>query len=214
MLRQAWASITRDDQRTRAAQREAVRLRLAQIQLRLARLTDAYLDGVLSKDDVEQRKTTLLIERRELDERQAEEQERNGSLQNILELADRASELYEQAQPADRRALVQILLSNRLVDGRTPHFRLAPPFDSVATALGVSSGPSRATARTAGAQLPERQLRTSHSSAAAARRTAKKIFKAISQFVATADASVPERIHQLLHPAVERPKHWFGRQAA
>jgi len=39
-------------------------LRLGNLQTRLARLTDAYLDGVIDKDIFEERKSVLLLERR------------------------------------------------------------------------------------------------------------------------------------------------------
>ena len=77
-------------------------------------------------------KRLLLLERRDLEDASARTAENqlsaSDTLKEFLELADRACLLYEKALPQERRQLIQIVTSNRLVDGRTPLFTLGFPF--------------------------------------------------------------------------------------
>jgi DNA invertase Pin-like site-specific DNA recombinase len=56
---------------SQASRVNAIRLQLAQIDERLHRLTDAYIDGVIERDIFEHRKADLLLERKSTEEAQA-----------------------------------------------------------------------------------------------------------------------------------------------
>jgi hypothetical protein len=214
-IRGAWDSIMADEHDTERAQREGDRLRREQLERRQHRLTEAYLDGAIDRHEWVQRKTALEIECQELRRERPHADEMSTTVADVLELADQAHLLYEHAHPDERRELLEIFFSNRTVDGRSPQMTLAPPFDTVAMADSKQTGgPHRSTARTDGAELLEQHIRTATESVASAEACARELFNAISPVVATADAGMANRIHQLLHPAVARPKPTFGRQAA
>lgn len=126
---------------------ESLRLRLANVTARLDRLTDAYLESSLEKVEFEQRKATLLMERRETEQMMNKGGDAGNPTEafaKFLELANRAYLLYENANPEERRELIEIVTSNRVVDGRTPMFTLASPFDELAKeAEKHSGGPAR-----------------------------------------------------------------------
>jgi site-specific DNA recombinase len=184
-LRDEFAAMAREDSFRRQQRDEGLRLRLASVHGRLDRLTDAYLDGTLDKAELAERKTALLMERRELEDQRAhpgKDHESAASLLAFLELADRAYLLYEKALPAERRELIELLTSNRLVEGRTPRFTLASPFDELAVeAQKQSGGPSRSRARTEA--------------------TVKRLLTLMSRFLVSSKASaLCQRVHDVVRP--------------
>jgi hypothetical protein len=122
----------------------SLRLRLAQNQDRLRRLTDAYIDRMIDKELFEERKEALLFERREIEESLAASAETQtgfaARLGEILELAANASLRYEMAEPDEKRDLLKLLTSNRTVECKTLGFMLSPPFDEIAKRLESSYG--------------------------------------------------------------------------
>jgi site-specific DNA recombinase len=94
-------------------------LKLAQIKDRLNRLTDAYLDQTLDKAMFEERKKSLLMEQKAAEECLMN-LKRNGAqhldrLEKFLELAGNAWLSYQLAFPEEKREMVEMATSNRLV---------------------------------------------------------------------------------------------------
>ncbi|MDA2924536.1 recombinase family protein [Acidobacteria bacterium AH-259-L09] len=132
---------------------EGLSLNLDQTQDRLCRLTDAYLDGVIEKELFEERKKALLMERKSLEE--TLEDLVNGSrkvpdrLAEFLELAGSAYLKYKMGLPEEKRDLVRIVTSNRLLVDKSVVVKLAPPFSEVANRFQNSNGaPQRDIPRT------------------------------------------------------------------
>jgi site-specific DNA recombinase len=123
---------------------EALRLQIVQIEDRLNRLTDAYIDRLIEKELFEQRKGALLAERTELEQRFAEcrggKVSPSGALENFLERADSAYLAYKRGLPEEKRDLLDSLTSNRAVSGKTPEIMLAFPFNEVANRIESSDG--------------------------------------------------------------------------
>ncbi len=131
----------------------ALRLRLRNLQERLGRLTDAFVDGHVEKALFEERKTAVLLERRHMEEQIAEIEAGGGSIidriAENLELAETAYGQYEMAEPAEKRELVRKLTSNRVVDGRNVELTLLFPFDMLADRFrNANSAPFRDIPRT------------------------------------------------------------------
>lgn len=136
-----------------------LQLQLGQIEDRITRLTDAYIDRLIDKDTFEQRKTTLLMERRQLEDSLSEWQggKRNEAdeLQKILERGDSAYSGYNSGNVPDKRDLVDTITSNRLLDGKSLEVALSSPFDVIATRTQTLDGsPSRDVPRTWKRVLP------------------------------------------------------------
>ena len=131
----------------------ALTLQLAQIDDRLNRLTDAYIDRLIEKDLFEQRKSALLMERTDLQQRLAEWKsgKRNPAdeLQVFLERADSAYLAYKLGLAEEKRDLLASLTSNRVISGKTPEIMLASPFNEVANRFeSTDGGPRRDIPRT------------------------------------------------------------------
>lgn len=132
---------------------DALEIRLAQLKDRLNTLTDAYLDNTIDREMFEQRKTSLLMERRELEDQIQET--RNGSpgaaqqIDKLLELTKGAYSQYVSGLPQERREVVLETFSNRTLCHKTLEISYALPFTELAMCLkNTSGGPSRANART------------------------------------------------------------------
>ena len=128
----------------REAEINALNLRISNLQDRLARLTDAYIDRMVEKDIFEQRKAALLMERKDLEERVAALRDGGRSipdrLAEFLELAGSAYLQYKLGLPEEKRDLLRIVTSNRQVAARKVELTLAEPFQTVANRFENSNG--------------------------------------------------------------------------
>jgi len=132
---------------------EALQIKLAQAKDRMDRLTDAYLDSGIDRETFEQRKTALLMERRDIEDRIQDL--RDGSpdlpkkLDRLLELIKDPYLQYIHGCTEEKRELVKTVCSNRTLSGKTLDITLSAPFAEVAKCrFDTSGGPSRANART------------------------------------------------------------------
>jgi site-specific DNA recombinase len=140
-------------------QRETWRLRLGQIEAQQNRLIDAYLDGTLDKQLLDDRKTKLHYEQRELQEKLSlpvTEAEKNlDRLREMVELANSAWLSYETPDRDRRRHLVQLMTSNRVVTRGNASVELLYPFALLANQpQNICSDLQRAEGRS-GINLPE-----------------------------------------------------------
>ncbi len=120
----------------REAYLQTLTMRLTQVIERMNRLTDAYLDQALDKELFEERKTALVKERRMLEDQRRDYEANRRSvpeeLQKFVELAGDAYSLYKMADPAKKRRLLRIVMSNCTVKQKTLDFAYAMPFREVA----------------------------------------------------------------------------------
>jgi site-specific DNA recombinase len=146
-------SMDQEWKREREKAVKALTLNFAQLQDRLSRLTDAFLDGAIEKEIFEERKTSLLMERKSLEERLSHLKDGEDSLpeilKNFLELAKSAYLSYEMGFSDEKRDLLKQLTSNRVADGKNVRFGLSIPFAEIANRFEMSnSAPYRGTPRT------------------------------------------------------------------
>lgn len=132
---------------------------LGQIDDRLNRLTDAYIDRLVEKDIFEQRKTALLAERLETLESLAGwgSGSRNvaDELLEILERANTAYSAYKAGIMPEKREMVDSLTSNRILNGKLLEVTPSSPFDLIAARTKLADGsPRRDTHRTWRRLLP------------------------------------------------------------
>jgi len=152
-LRQELARLKQDWGKEQEGQISASNLRVSQIQDRLDRLTDAYIDRLIEKEVFEKRKSTLLMEQKEVEETLTGLQDKSSSVPDrvteLVELAGSAYSQYKTGFPDEKRDLLRIVTSNREADGKNVELRLAIPFDGIANRLHISnSAPYRETGRT------------------------------------------------------------------
>jgi site-specific DNA recombinase len=130
----------------------SIELTISKAKERLNRLTDAYLEGALEKEMFEERKTALIIEHRDLEDKLGIAKQDEFSipqrLQDFFELARNASLTYEQGSFEGKRHLLEKLTSNRIADGKNLEITLAFPFSDIAKRFENSDGgASRSTSR-------------------------------------------------------------------
>ena len=131
----------------------ALRLRLGQVGERLNRLTDAFLDGAVERELFENKKASLLMERKDLEEKMAQLDKKGSStadrVQEFLELANSAQLTYKTGLPDEKREILKTVTSNRTVLGKNVEITLSKPFFLISTRGGVPGGsPKRDRLRT------------------------------------------------------------------
>ena len=124
--------------------RRSEELRIAVIDEKLERLTEAYIEGMLDKASLEKRKTTLLLERRESERRVAEIGSGGGGecsqWEKNVELIKAVYSLYETGNREEKCELVKSVMSNRIASHKTLDLTLRFPFSEIAKRPAVQSG--------------------------------------------------------------------------
>ena len=107
-------------------------LQKSQIQQKEDRLLDAYMDQIIDKTDFERRKSNLLLQLKELEEKVEGINHSNlgvfHKIEQILELCHNPLKLYDTAILEEKRELAEILTSNLHVDVRKICFTMRTPF--------------------------------------------------------------------------------------
>jgi len=149
-----WFAWARAHKHERAKdEREACALQLAQIRGRLSRLTDAYLDGAIERELLDERRGTLLLEEAGVKQRMQDLEAGNdvalGRLENYLELIQTASNLHNLTLPYEKRTLVKRLTSNLALGPENAVITLKGAAQVIANRSLVLSGrPNRGVPRT------------------------------------------------------------------
>lgn len=149
-----WFAWARAHKHERAKdEREACTLQLAQLRERLARLTDAYLDGTIEKALLDERRGTLLLEEAGVKQRMHDLEAGNDAalarLENYLELIQTASNLHKMTLLHEKRTLVKRLTSNLALSPENAVITLKSAAQMIANRPLVPSGrPNRGVPRT------------------------------------------------------------------
>jgi DNA invertase Pin-like site-specific DNA recombinase len=148
------SAVERQEERARA-----VKMQIARCDERIARLTDALIDGVIDKELFEPRKQAVLEDKRALVDELTQVASGDDPAQRALkdlELGSTAQSSYQMAIPSERREIVRTLTSNFLVQGKKPYVELRSPFREIAEARKTQlGGPHRITPRTRARRLIE-----------------------------------------------------------
>jgi len=155
LARATLREMTEETLRTRTSSVQAQGLQLEHVEVLLAKLTDALIEGTIDKSVFAERQKALLLERACIKEKLAESESGASSalasIEKTVELAKSSSNLYKTASLEKRRELLKILLSNLTVSGKNVAMTLAIPFRLIAEREKLSTGGHhRGTCRTWG----------------------------------------------------------------
>ena len=111
---------------------ESIKLQSGQIEQKLERLTDCYVDGGLDRETYELRKEKLLFESKTKLAAKAEIQQGKDKLfrkvNRFLELGKNLKESYENGISEEQREFTQITTSNLVVEGKKLMISMRSPF--------------------------------------------------------------------------------------
>lgn len=114
----------------------AIEMRLGNMGERLDRLTDALVDGLISKDAFERRRASIIENQVAAEQSLASLRAGDRSilerLEKFLELLKTAQQSYLAGNADHKRIMLQEVTSNRLVSGKNVAVELFPPFDLIA----------------------------------------------------------------------------------
>jgi site-specific DNA recombinase len=117
--------------------------KLTELGTRLNKLTDAFLDASIEKEIYDERKQTLIVERKSLQGKIAELKSGRSipeELQKFLEFTKTAKTLYEAAFPDKKRRLVQTLTSKTWANKKSLVFGFQSPFNIIADRQKIQYG--------------------------------------------------------------------------
>ena len=119
----------------RARRREIAALRrtLEEVQARDDKLVSLYIDGKLDDVTYARQRDLFMTERHQAAERLSAASEELddkylATADRIFELAKRARSLWNQRSPAEKRQLLEMVLSNPRLDGVTVRWEMKKPF--------------------------------------------------------------------------------------
>jgi len=135
------------------SRKQTLRLQLDQLQDRLAKLTDALIDGLLEKDVYLVRKNKLVSEEQTIKERLNNLDADHGGvtkkIEQFLELVNNAYSSYKLANEVEKRELIKIITSNLVANGKSVIFKLNIPFEIITKCMELPGGsPQRGEDRT------------------------------------------------------------------
>lgn len=151
-LKTALDSFSKDWGDDRERMEKSLTLSLNQSSERLHRLTDAFIDRMIDKNIFENRKETILLAQVEIQEklRNLKEVKINvpDRLHDFIEFAKNLYPSYFFGFSEEKRDLLKILTSNRIVEGKNLVFMLKNPFNLLENQEKTPNGvPYRATPR-------------------------------------------------------------------
>ncbi|MGA7673679.1 MAG: recombinase family protein [Rhizomicrobium sp.] len=151
--------------------RSSLKLRLAQCEERLARLTDAYIDRTIDKELFESRKCAILDAKSELRDQLNELSDADLPIRKAfehLELGNAAYHSYRSGNRDEKRQMVEAVTSNFVAEGKKPIVTLKSPWREVSEWRNSLNGdPHRGTP----AERARKLLDISMASAGVARNT-------------------------------------------
>jgi DNA invertase Pin-like site-specific DNA recombinase len=143
-MKELLCDMTDNSTREREQLAAALQLKTTQMDARLNRLTDAYIDRLIDKDSFEERKKALLMERLELKEKLNDLEGHFASvaerLLKILELAKDAYSLYQVALSTEKREILLEVTSNRIISGKSINFTYFSPYQEIANRYETADG--------------------------------------------------------------------------
>lgn len=137
----------------RQAEIRAVNVQLDNVNARVARLMDVYLDNAIDHRLFEEKKFSLLMEQKALEEARVQiEEGEQSAAQDMLKYLERVETLplsYEIGNTDEKREVLKSITSNLTVDRKNVVVELRSPFREIAKRAGVPTGaPVRGKPRT------------------------------------------------------------------
>jgi len=152
-VRDMGAMVAAEWTKRREGYARAMNLRIENLDGRMSRLMDVFLDGAVERPAFEDKKLALLMERKELDEERHRLEQHEGGvaakMTEYLELVKTLQLGYEMGNPDEKRNLLKSITSNFTVDGKNIAIELRSPFREIENLSNVRCGaPLRGRPRT------------------------------------------------------------------
>jgi site-specific DNA recombinase len=146
-------SFLKDEPARSEAVKKQLLMELSQIETRLAKLADAYVDEVFDRETYFAKKNELILKQKEINEQVAvknRNQDDSGrEFREFLELVKSVYLSYKSGSAEEKREMVKITFSNCTVEGKSLLIKLKKPLQTVLEREVCPAGsPTLATART------------------------------------------------------------------
>ncbi len=153
LMRQEIEDYKRSEPSKAEAMKNQLLMNLEQINTRLNKLADAYVDEIFDKETYLQKKNQIILEQQQIRQQLQRITANSGDtikqVEEFLELLNKAYLSYKLGQPEEKRHLVKISTSNFAVEGKSVSIKLKKEFELVAERPRFPVGsPQLATSRT------------------------------------------------------------------
>lgn len=129
------------------AEKKHLLMQSEQIQTRLAKLADAYVDEVFDKETYLEKKNELIFKQQEIKEKLEKITRQSADITNalseFLELSKTAYLSYKISKPEEKREMVQTTVSNFTAEGKLVTVKLKNPFQILYEREAVPAGSPR-----------------------------------------------------------------------
>ena len=109
-------------------------------QTRIERMYEDKLDGSITEDEYNKKRIEYQAAQRELTGKISKlgiaDEEYYLTSEYLLQLANRAYDLFISSEPEEKRQLLKLALQNLRLEGKTVEFELVKPFDQVLACAG------------------------------------------------------------------------------
>lgn len=130
-------------------------LAVAKLDTKLQRLTEAFLDGIIEKPEFAGEKQRLMLQRQEAVETSGPSRPNRADMRHFLSLSHNLGDLYRTATAVEKRQIIDLATSNRLVIEKKPVVEPHLWFRRASSALAVlSCGERRAANRMSRTHTP------------------------------------------------------------
>ncbi len=140
---------------------KSITLQLGQTDVRLTKLEDAAINGIIDHDGFNKRKRSILLKRKKLEEERDKIQKSEHTpdkVRQLLELYKSLVASYDFVKPHRKREIVEFFTSNRTVSGRNVYLEPSNWLAAANDTLGVLAGPPHHTTSRTNTALVEKQI--------------------------------------------------------
>lgn len=106
------------------------------VQGRIDNLFNLLLDGIIKREDYEQKLEAMKLEQQNLLARMKEHTNADKDFYlnaaKVFDIANRAQELFLSSEPEEKRQIIQFLVQNLTLEGKNLYIKFKKPFDSLA----------------------------------------------------------------------------------
>jgi len=153
LLKQEALKYMKEEPQRKEELKQQLLMESANLEARLAKLADAYVDEVFDRETYLAKKNELVFKQKEINEKLAAQNRQEADWYNefkeFLELLKSVYSSYKKAGACEKREMVEITFSNCSAEGKTLSIKLKKPFQTVLERERFPIGrPNLATART------------------------------------------------------------------
>ena len=141
-IQQAVKDGMKEESKNNAAYKRSLTMERDQLEAKKKKLVIAWLDGQLSKEECDNLSKDFETRLKEIDELCAQlnnyDNDLDRGIEQISNVALNIGDVYKRSIISEKHRILQLLLSNSVVDGKSLYFSITKPFDKLLISKGLN----------------------------------------------------------------------------